>query len=112
MQKVLYKAEYCDQLIDHMRTGLSLMAFGGVVGVSVRTLHKWKNKYPDFQEAYEIGQAAVALHLEKLGYDMMAHSPSVKVEPAIWIFNARNRLGWSDNPHIDDGTEEPYEDPR
>lgn len=51
----LYKPEYCDELIAHMRGGKSYDTFATVAGVSLSTLYNWEQAHPDFLEAKEKG---------------------------------------------------------
>ena len=58
MKTTTYKEEYCQQLIDHMSQGKSFQSFGAKVRAGRTTLYDWTNKFPEFKEAREIGQAA------------------------------------------------------
>jgi len=50
-----YRPEYCQKLIDHLRTGLSMQTFGGTIGVTRSTVYKWIDEIPEFAEAHDIG---------------------------------------------------------
>jgi hypothetical protein len=97
-----YKDTYPDQLYEHMKGGLSFESFGGVIGVSEETLHKWKNqksKYfrKAFSESYKRGRTASMLHWEELGHDMVLAGQG---NATAWIFNMKNRFNWKDKKDI------------
>lgn len=52
-----FKMEYCQRLIDFMSRGYSLSAFAAEVGKTRKCLHDWLALYPDFNEAYKLGQS-------------------------------------------------------
>jgi hypothetical protein len=51
----LYKEEYCDALIAHMREGGSFESFGANVLASKQTLYTWTEVHPEFLDAKKIG---------------------------------------------------------
>jgi len=55
VERYKYKPEYCQKLIEHLRTGLSIQTFGGTVMVTRSTVYKWIDEIPEFKESYEIG---------------------------------------------------------
>lgn len=61
-----YKPEYCQQVIEHMKGGLSIASFAVSVGVSRETLWKWGRRYPEFRNACEIAKDASQIWFEKL----------------------------------------------
>jgi len=65
-----YKKEYCEQLIEWMAEGRSLLAFAGKLRVSRTTLQNWVDTYPEFKEAKEIGNMASLMWWEELNRDM------------------------------------------
>ena len=58
-----YKPEYCQMLIDWAKEGRSTQSFAGKIEVGLRTVYRWKNKYPEFSEAWDISHA---IHLERM----------------------------------------------
>lgn len=63
----LYKPEYCEQLIEHMRGGNSFWTFAAKTGTHFDTLSEWTRKHPDFSEAKKIGMALLLEFDENLG---------------------------------------------
>jgi hypothetical protein len=64
MNKTTYRAEYCEQLIDHMAKGKSFESFGGKIRVGRQTLYDWTNAHSEFMEAKSIGQMSALDYLE------------------------------------------------
>lgn len=92
---VKYKQEYCEMLINHMNDGFSFEAFGGVVGVDRATLHRWREKYQEFRDAFEVGYCKGLFQSEKIGRAaIMGKIPNFNT--AAYCFWMKNRFGWSD----------------
>ena len=101
-----YKPEYCEALVEHMKTGLSFESFAGLVAVNQDTLHEWKKKHPEFSEAQKNGSALSLLWWEKLGKAAMVGEAVVTPDgrrvsfdnfnTTMWIFAMKNRHGWRD----------------
>lgn len=95
-----YEPRFCQMLIDHMREGLSIHAFGGVVLVSRQTLYNWLDKYPEFKEAKEIGESLSLLFWEKMGRSgamtVVDREKGIKrsLNAGVWSMNMKNRFGW------------------
>jgi len=101
-----YLPKYCDMLIDHMESGLEYLSFAGLCRVHYDTLYQWEKDYPEFSEAKKIGKALSFLYWDKLGRDGVKDREHFddegkllfkeKVNPAVYIFNMKNRHGWRD----------------
>lgn len=50
----VYKPEYCEMLIEHMRNGASFDTFGVVIGVSKDTLYDWVERHQEFLDAKKV----------------------------------------------------------
>ncbi len=61
-----YNEQYCGMLITHMAQGLTKESFAGEIGVTRRTLYYWRDAYPEFAEAMEIGAVKTLLFYERL----------------------------------------------
>lgn len=111
----VFKNEYCQQLIDHMATGLSFEAFAGAISVTKDTLYDWCEKFPDFSYAKQTGTQKSRMFWEKLGVDHIINSTetiregkdqistSKSLNAAVWIFNMKNRFRdeWRDKQEVD-----------
>lgn len=94
-----YKEEYCSQIVDHMKRGLSIESFAGVIGVHKDTLYEWKATYPDFSDALKQGEAQSLLFWELLGIDG-ANGKIPNFSASSFIFNMKNRFDWKDKREI------------
>ncbi len=104
-----YKTEYCEQLIEHMASGLSFESFAGVIEVNVDTLHEWAKVHEEFSDAKRLAFAKNMAFWEKLGIehiinktdseslgDGVSSSKSRSLNASVWIFNMKNRFKWRD----------------
>lgn len=98
-----YLPEFCEQLIECMSRGLSFEAFAGKIGVHKDTLYEWFKKHPEFSDAKKIGESLSLLYWEELGIKLI--TGEIDGNPTPWIFNMRNRFGWSDQRPEPEGSE-------
>ena len=109
MRPTKFKPEYCEELIEHMKEGLSFEAFAGKLEVSKQTLYNWCETNIEFQEAKEIATEQSRLFWEQQGKDGLYKITETTededgnevtttkiMNPTIWIFNMKNRFGWRD----------------
>lgn len=89
----LYKPEYCERLIGHMSNGLSFESFAAVIDVNRDTLYEWVKTHTDFSDAKKRATDKCLLWWEVEGINALNRK---FYQPAIWIFNVRNRFGWTD----------------
>jgi len=61
-----FKEEYGPRLIEWMSRGESFNSFAGQIGIPIRVLEAWVEKYESFKEAFEIGEAVSLGHWEKI----------------------------------------------
>lgn len=96
-----YKPEYCEQLIEHMAKGYSFEAFGGVLGVSRDRVYEWAKKHPDFAEAKDVGLSRNLMYYEQQGNQgMWIDKEGPVLNNTLWVFNMKNRHGWTDRKDI------------
>lgn len=88
----LYKPEYCNALVDHMRSGMSFKSFGAIVGTGERVLLNWVHDYPEFKAAKELGDSCCAQWWENMGKQYAGVS-SKEWSPVVYIFNMKLRHG-------------------
>lgn len=94
-QSYKYKPEYAEKLIEHMARGLSYESFAGACRVTQKTLYNWEQKHEEFAKAKELAVAANRAFWERVGMEGMT-GEFEKFNSAIWIFNMKNRFGWTD----------------
>lgn len=58
------------------------------------TFYEWVKKYPAFSDAYKKGLQRSEAWWSKLG--RAGSMGQVKIQPATWIFNMKNRFSWTD----------------
>ncbi len=94
-----YREEYCDLIIEHMASGLSMESFAGTLRVSRDSLYEWRKKHPRFSDSIKIGQDLSLLFWEKLG--LAGSTGRIKgFNPATYIFTMKNKHRWRDQVEI------------
>lgn len=93
--KTTYKKEYCQMLIAHMAEGLSFESFAGVIKKTRQCLYEWRERYPEFKEAFELGYCEALLFTEKMSRSAMVGKID-GFNSTVWIFWMKNRFGWVD----------------
>jgi hypothetical protein len=92
----IFKEEYCQMLIEHMRQGYSFESFGAYpVCVTKDTLYSWLKQHPQFAYAKKLGTIECRKLWEKLGL-AGASGKLPGFNTAAWIFNMKNRFMWRD----------------
>ena len=91
-----YKPEYCDMLIKEMASGISYLAFAGLIRVSNKTLYNWEKDHPEFAEAKEIAFNACLYFWETKG--IAGLTAPKEFNAVVWYMNMKNRFGWRDTP--------------
>lgn len=51
----VYKPEYCDDLIKYMSQGKSNLELAAKLGITEKTFYDWRKRFPDFGDAYDLG---------------------------------------------------------
>jgi hypothetical protein len=109
-----YQKKYCKMLIEHMAKGYSFETFGPSIDVAVATTYRWLTDEPtdseevrankrEFREAKIIAVDKCRLFWEKIGIDgMWSEEKGPKLNTSAWIFNMKNRFGWSDRKDSED----------
>lgn len=96
-----YKKEYCQKLVEHMRTGLSYEAFAGALGVAKETIYAWERKHAEFMDAKKRGFAECQLFWEKMALEGMWYDAKRPFNTGVWIFNMKNRFKWTDKVEVE-----------
>lgn len=101
-----YHKKFCEQLVDHMKKGLSFESFAADCECHKETLYEWVNQHPEFSEAKKRGTAFSSKRWEEIGMAGMAGK--IKgFNAAVWIFNMKNRFHWRDKRELDITPQEP-----
>ena len=62
----LYRPEYCEMLVAHMKGGLSFECFAAVIDVHPDTVYEWVKVHESFSEAKRVGKIHERLFWERL----------------------------------------------
>lgn len=90
-----YDPEYCERAIEFMSEGYSTKAFAGSIGVSLSTVYKWMEEYPEFSESIKAAQAAGAMWWEKT-LRQVASTGDGNASAAIFGVKNRSQEEWKD----------------
>lgn len=82
-----------------MKQGFSFESFGAEIGVHRDTLYEWVVKHAAFSDAKKLGTLHSMKHWEHEGMRGMWKGKAFNA--AVWIFNMRNRFGWTDKVEAD-----------
>lgn len=63
----LYRPEYCEALVEHMKGGLSYETFAAKIGTHRMTLYRWEKEHPLFCDAKLRGVDASEAFWEEVG---------------------------------------------
>ena len=95
-----YKPEYDQLAYEHMATGKSETVLAIELGVTMDELIAWKRKHPSFGESLKKGIAASQAWWEELARNNIISPTPGRFNVALWIFNMKNRFGWTDRQDI------------
>lgn len=95
-----YDPKYCKEVIIWMSRGFSIKSFAGNIGVDETTIYDWISKHREFSQSIKIGKAKSVMFWEQMGMlGMMGKIPNFNT--TVWIFQMKNRMGWSDRLTVD-----------
>lgn len=94
-RETLYRPEYDDMLVEHMRLGRSFETFGAKVDVGRSTLYGWLKVEKSFSDAKERGELKSLDHFEEFGMSQLVATGNYKY----FEYFMRNLHNWrsSDN---------------
>lgn len=95
-QPTLYRFEYCEKLISHMKSGMSFPSYAAEIDVNPDTLYEWAKVHPDFSEAKKKGEAHSLAYMERVGLlGMTGKMPGFNFSAWIASMNNKHRsFGW------------------
>lgn len=72
---------------------------------SDKTWNRWLEEEPEFMRTIKVGRQQAHAWWQRLGREAAAGQR--KVNPAVWIFNMKNRYGWKDKQELSGNNAEP-----
>ena len=89
-----YDAKLCKLLPAMFANGESVSEVCAELGITKETFFQWEKLHPDFSDSYKKGKELSEAWWAKLGRS--GAMGRAKIQPATWIFNMKNRFGWTD----------------
>lgn len=99
-----YRIEFCEIVLEKMSEGYSKEAVAGFLGITERTLYNWQEKHEEFFQSLKEGERLSQIFWESKGIDYLTHTKNSKqLNSTSWIFNMKNRFGWTDKKEVNIG---------
>ena len=89
-----YNAKLCKLLPAMFASGESISEVCAELGITRETFGQRKSLHLDFSDAVKRGLELSEAWWTKLG--RRGATGKAKIQPATWIFNMKNRFGWTD----------------
>jgi sugar phosphate isomerase/epimerase len=89
-----YSPKLCELLPAMFANGESVAEVCAELGIVKDTFYNWIDQYKDFSNSYKKGLELSLAWWSKIG--RLGSIGKVKINPATWIFNMKNRHGWAD----------------
>jgi hypothetical protein len=96
----LFREEYCDRLIEWMRTGMSFESFAGEIEVDRDTIYHWTKIHPIFSDAKKKACALRDKFVEQRFMASTLNPAKYPTRDALMIFLMKNACGWKDKQDI------------
>lgn len=99
--KTRYDDSMGDKLISIMRNGDSRAHFCSALNISYETFDHWREKNPEFEEAYRIALCHSEKWWQNMGKDYITHAAQgTHLNSVAWSMNMRNRFRWTEHRTI------------
>lgn len=100
-QNTQYCPTDCERVIELMSQGLTACQVAKALDVSRRTLDRWRDIYPEFAEAWQMGLDYAQAHLEGVALQHLVietykDGPQIKFSERIYTHQMATRFGVSD----------------
>ena len=87
-----YRAEFCEQIIELMATGLSLTAASAELGFHRQRAYEWAERHPDFADAIRHAKGKRVAVLER---DMLDSTEGPRVTARIFALKNADQVEWN-----------------
>lgn len=106
----MYKKEFCQKLVEYMKTGLSFESFGAEVDASKQTLYNWLEKHTEFVDARRKGESYARQQWERWGIQGMTNQIPF-FNGHIWAFGMKNKFReeWKDQVDVHESSKRKIE---
>lgn len=98
-----YDPKYCEEMIEFMSEGASIVEFAVSIGVMKSTIYEWANKHQEFSDAKKKAVEASESWWTRTGRQGLYHQQgpgSSNLNPTLWYMNMKNRFGWRDKQEV------------
>lgn len=92
----LYRPEYCQLVIDEMKTGASVVSFAAKIGVHRETVFQWARTIPEFSASLKQAQQIAQAWWENLMRATAAGQAKGNLGAQIFWMKNRFREDWKD----------------
>lgn len=82
-----YDEVYCDEIIEHCRSGASITSFAASIGVCRDTITEWASTHAEFSSAVKVAKAAAAAWYDQKARDIAGGSNG---NATLCIFGLKN----------------------
>ena len=98
----LYDPAYCEALVRHMDTGMSIASFAAEIDVARSTINEWADKHPEFSEALSRAKAKAAAAWERRAVKL-ADEGGVGAQATMILFGLKNMSAadWREKQEIE-----------
>ena len=102
-----YNRKYCKQLTRGLRReGLSINKVCQLWGITRTTYNNWREEYPEFENAHQVGQRDYCVYLEDQAMDIATGKRKGNAGMMIFALKNAEGLGWTDKVEVQNTAEE------
>lgn len=100
-QPTHYKEEYCEQIVEHMATGQSLISFANKINKHKDTIYEWAKVHPKFSDALQLAKQKCEHYWENEGQKCFTNR---RLNADWWKFYMKARFRWTEPQEIKQDT--------
>ena len=93
-----YSEKLCELLPYLFANGESVSEVCVHLDITKETFFQWVKQYPDFSDSYKKGLELSEAWWTRTG--RLGSMGKIKLQPATWIFNMKNRFKWADRQDV------------
>jgi hypothetical protein len=104
----LYREEYCAQVVEYGRQGMSWVEIADQLNVSTKTLRNWRSRYPEFETAMQNAKRSDQAFWERLMRGIALGEVKGNVAAVTKSLQCRFKADWTERTEITGGDGEPF----